>query len=98
MIPRGGPVTPYNVVWLYSLLEISVEDLYVQLIKCYKGQLYINIQDKATSVIEVLQGARLSLNGFSYHQFSPDSLTFSTILRVSGIGRSMAKTIVTIAI
>ena len=100
MIPRGGPVTPYNVVWLYSLLEISVEDLSVQLIKCYKGQPqpYINIQDKATSVIEVLQGARLSLNGFSYHQFSPDSFTFSTILRVSGIGRSMAKTIVTIAI
>ena len=26
--------------------------------------------------IEVLQGARLSLNGFSLHRFSQDSLTF----------------------
>ena len=31
-----------------------VEDLSVQLIKCYKGQIYINIQDKATSVIAVV--------------------------------------------
>ena len=48
--------------------------------------------------IEVLQGARLSLNGFSHHQFSQHSLVFSAILRVNGIRRSMAKTIVTIAI
>ena len=48
--------------------------------------------------IEVLQGARLSLNGFSHHRFSQDSLAFSAILWVNGIGRSMAKTIVTIAI
>ena len=48
--------------------------------------------------IEVLQDARLSLNGFSHHLFSQDSLTFSAILRVNGIGRSMAKTIATIAI
>ena len=35
---------------------VAVEDLNVQLIKCYKGQidLYINIQDKATSVITIL--------------------------------------------
>ena len=33
---------------------VSVEDLSVQLIKCYKGQLYINIQDKATSVIAIV--------------------------------------------
>ena len=29
--------------------------------------------------IEVLQGARLSLNGFSHHRFSQDSLAFSAI-------------------
>ena len=49
-------------------------------------------------MIEVLQGARLSLNGFSHHRLCQDSLAFSAILRVNGIGRSMAKTIVTIAI
>ena len=43
--------------------------------------------------IEVLQGARLSLNGFSYYRFSQDSPAFPSILRVNGIGRSMAKTI-----
>ena len=48
--------------------------------------------------IAVLQGARLNLNGFSHHRFSQDSLTFSAILRVNCIGRSMAKTIVTIVI
>ena len=48
--------------------------------------------------MEVLQGARLSLNGFSHHRFCQDSLAFLAILRVNGIGRSMAKTIVTIAI
>ena len=32
----------------------SVEGLSVHLIKCYKGQLYINIQDKATSVIAIV--------------------------------------------
>ena len=31
-----------------------VEDLSVQLIKYYKGQLYINMQDKATSVIVIV--------------------------------------------
>ena len=40
---------------------------------------------------EVLQGTRLSLNGFSHHLFSQDSLAFSAILRVNGIRRSMAK-------
>ena len=54
--------------------------------------------DRLKISIEVLQGARLSLNGFSHHRFSQDSLAFSAILRVNGIGRSMAKTIVTIAI
>ena len=44
------------------------------------------------------EGARLSLNGCSHHRFSQDSLAFSAILRVNGIRRSMAKTIVTIAI
>ena len=34
--------------------HVYVEDLSVQLIKCYKGQLYINIQDKATSVIAIV--------------------------------------------
>ena len=48
--------------------------------------------------IGVLQGTCLSLNGFSHHRFSQDSLAFSAILRVNGIGLSMAKTIVTIAI
>ena len=48
--------------------------------------------------IEVLQGARLSLNGFSHHRFSTYSLAFSAILRVNGIGHSIAKTIVTISI
>ena len=33
---------------------IIVEDLSVQLIKCYEGQLHINIQDKATSVIVIV--------------------------------------------
>ena len=35
--------------WLH--FHKRVEDSSVQLIKCYKGQLYINIQDKATSVV-----------------------------------------------
>ena len=33
---------------------MSVEDLSVQLMKCDKGQLYINIQDKATSVVAIV--------------------------------------------
>ena len=33
--------------------------------------------------IEVLQDARLSLNGFSHHRFSPHSFAFSAILRVN---------------
>ena len=41
-----------HVFWLLRVR--GVEDLSVQLIKCYKGQLYINIQDKATSVIAIV--------------------------------------------
>ena len=57
-----------------------------------------NVSKFIIANIEVLHSARLSLNGFSLHRFSQDSLAFSAILRVNGIGRSMAKTIVTIAI
>ena len=59
---------------------------------------YCNYSYAVVHIIEVLQGVRLSLNGFSHHRFSPDSLDFSAILRVKGIGRYMAKTIVTIVI
>ena len=67
--------------------------------KSYYGDIYrLGLGSYWYVKIEVLQGARLSLNGFSHHRFSQDSLAFSAILRVNGIGRSMAKTIVTIAI
>ena len=55
----------------------------------------ISVWTSIDFLIEILQGAHLNSNGFPYHRFSQDSLTFSAILRVSGIGRSMAKTIVT---
>ena len=50
------------------------------------------------NIIEVLQDARLSLNGFPHPQFSQDSLAFSAILRVNGISHFMAKPIITIVI
>ena len=59
---------------------------------------YNYILSALNAVIEVLQGTRLSLNGFPHHRFYQDFFAFSAILRVNGIGRSMAKTIVTIAI
>ena len=36
---------------VFDSARTIVEDLSVQLIKCYKGRVYINIQDKATSVM-----------------------------------------------
>ena len=36
------------------LHDSLVDDLSVQLMKYYKGQLYINIQDKATTVIAIV--------------------------------------------
>ena len=79
----------------YSFLCINV------LPWCLKCCDFINL-DKITtftvSTIEVLQGAHLSLNGFPHQRFSQDSFAFSAILRVNGIGHSVAKAIVTIAI
>ena len=48
-----------RVVATYTVFDserqvIIVEDLSDQLIKCYEGQLHINIQDKATSVIAIV--------------------------------------------
>ena len=37
-----------------TIMKVLVEDLSDQLMKCYKGQLYINIQDKETSVIAIV--------------------------------------------
>ena len=38
----------------YIIVHVFVEDLSVQLMKCDKGQLYINTQDKATSIIAIV--------------------------------------------
>ena len=35
-------------------MDAFVEDLCVQLIRCYKGQVYIDIQNKGTSVIAIV--------------------------------------------
>ena len=37
-----------------TIMKVLVEDLSDQLMKCYKGQLYINIQNKQTSVIAIV--------------------------------------------
>ena len=73
-----------NLKWLASAheLDLRIRNNYLQVLYSYRG----------------FAGRPLELKWLPFYRFSWDFIAFSAILRVNSVGRSIAKTIVTILI